>query len=182
MALSSKEKALKALRSRMRIIPSSQDIDNMFVAFRRGDDRTTAVLGATMVESMLKLAILTKFRKPLSREAEDRLFGPDRPLSTFSAKINLGYALNLCTKQDVHNLDSIRVIRNACAHDAKPTSFTTHEIMEVCRHLHLPPHLQNKRRFLRRQFLWVVGDLSVKFGTIARSDFDGPLPSDRIRR
>ena len=130
-----------------------------------------------MVEDMLRRALLAKFR-PLNNDETDRLFGPDQPLGSFSAKIKLVYALSMCDRRDAQNLDSLRAIRNAFAHDKKPLTFKTAEVREVCRHLHMPPHLQKRRNVSRPRFFWVVSDLTEKFKAIINPDPPTRLPSE----
>jgi hypothetical protein len=54
--------------------------------------------------------------RPMNREMYDRLFDGYGPLSTFSSKIDLAYALNLTTSGVHANLIIIKRIRNKFAH------------------------------------------------------------------
>ena len=60
------------------------------------------------------------------------------PVSTFSAKILLSYALGLLTKAERRQLDLIRKIRNECAHAWGHATFSTQSIRS--RVQELPDH------------------------------------------
>lgn len=163
----SRETAIKALKARMRREPTADEAKDFFIAIRRGNDRSTAILGASMVEENLKRAILAKLR-PLTNDEKDRLFGPSTPLGSLSAKIKIGYALSLYDRATQQDLDTIREIRNAFAHDLKPLTFATPEIKDLCGCLHLPKDAS--RSLSRYRFLWAVSNLVGAFIQIARPD------------
>ena len=176
-----RERALTALRQRIRREPTEEDLNGLFVSVRRSGDRAGAILGATMVEDMLRRALLAKFRT-LNAGETDRLFGPDQPLGSFSAKIKLAYALGMCDRRDAQNLDSLRAIRNTFAHDQKPLTFKTAEVHEICHHLHLPPRLRKSRNIARIRFFWVVSDLTARFGAIANPGAPSRFASENKRQ
>ena len=181
MSKSLREKALTALRQLIRREPTLPEIANFFTAIRRGNDRSTAVLAATLIDDLLKRALLSKLRN-LSGDETDRLFGPDQPLGSLSAKIKLAYAMDLCNRHDAQNLEAIRAIRNAFAHDAKPMSFKTPEVNEVCYHLHVPDSFGASRYHPKQRYLWVIGDQIEKLGLIAHPELYKNFASRRKSR
>ena len=53
----------------------------------------------------------------------DRLFGQYKPLSSFSAKIEIALAIGVIDKRIHANLNLIRLIRNDFAHEVSPLRF-----------------------------------------------------------
>lgn len=60
------------------------------------------------------------------------------PLSTFSAKIKMGYSLGLYNKLMRDELDLIRYIRNAFAHSWRKLDFESTAVVEGCACLRIP--------------------------------------------
>jgi DNA-binding MltR family transcriptional regulator len=66
--------------------------------------------------------------RPLSAEMKKRLFDGYGPLSSFSAKIDLSYALQIVPKDKYVDLVTIRKIRNQFAHSMSLVNFESPEI------------------------------------------------------
>jgi hypothetical protein len=79
------------------------------------NDRTAIIVATSMLEMQLE-DLLKAFLQP-PRKQDDELFRPERPLSTFSAKISLSYRLGVLDSTVCALLDGIRKIRNDFAHD-----------------------------------------------------------------
>jgi DNA-binding MltR family transcriptional regulator len=71
----------------------------------------------------------------LSKNKKDELFEGTGPLSTFSAKIKLAYALRLLDDKSVLTADCIRNIRNAFAHADERVSFDDEKIANLAKNL-----------------------------------------------
>ena len=82
-----------------------------------------------------------RLKTPDDEKAAEDLFGRMRPLSTFSAKIDLGLVLVLYRPQVWRDLDNIRDIRNEFAHADEPRDFNFQKIRDRCANLWLPHHL-----------------------------------------
>jgi hypothetical protein len=81
------------------------------------DDRTAAIVAASLVENNLALVIIRRFRQSLEDTDIKRLFdNRGAVLATFSNKIDMGFALNLYDNLVRDDLDRIREIRNRFAH------------------------------------------------------------------
>lgn len=82
----------------------------------------TAILGYVLVEHELDVLLRKKFKKtddPTWAELQD-----DRgPLRSFSAKISIGGALGIYDHKIQHDLNTVRIIRNAFAHSKKLLDF-----------------------------------------------------------
>lgn len=143
--------APSSLKKLMRRLPQPEDFEKALNELDTESPRAAAVLAATWLEDILRLALLYKMRT-LSDEDEDRLFLGTGPLSSFSTKIQLGYALSIYGPKSRHDLDSIREIRNAFAHVRAPISFDTKEIAARCASFHClkilaPPNLTSRKQF-----------------------------------
>ncbi len=146
--------SIKALRALMRnpIIPREDMIKHIRELTGR-NDRLIAVVGASAVEGSLRG--LLKKQMP---NGPGKLFDPRFPLSTFSATIDVAYALGLIDPVVRRNANYIREIRNVFAHRIAPTSFRTKEVAAVCRLLALGrwEHRKNTRTNMRTRFLYAA--------------------------
>ena len=88
----------------------------------------------------------------LSGEDSDRIFSGFGPLSSFSAKILMAYALGVINRRTRANLEHIKELRNAFAHASKPLSFRTLEVKAVAQLLLLPE--LTKRATPRMMFIF----------------------------
>jgi DNA-binding MltR family transcriptional regulator len=68
--------------------------------------------------------------------ARQLLDGGSAPLGTFSARIKMAYSLGLVTKRQYADLDRLRRIRNAFAHNWEPMSFNDERVAAHIRALH----------------------------------------------
>jgi len=80
-----------------------------------------------VLEDCLEAALLGKMHS-LNREMRDRLFTGYGPLSSLSAKIDVGFALALLDRVDYDRLTVLRKIRNKFAHSPKGLRFEDDEI------------------------------------------------------
>jgi hypothetical protein len=118
-------------------------------------DRGAAIVGAAFLDTLLEITILARLR-PLSRKIKDDLFGHDKPLSSFSGKINIGFALGLLTTSLHHDLMLVRQIRNKFAHRVEPLTFDDAEIRPMCERLKIPVESELRPSDPRSQFVVVV--------------------------
>ena len=100
--------------------------------FHQESDRAAAILAASFLESAL--------RERLSEHLVDdsgtkRLFAAYSPLSTFSAVIDMSFALGLMTRNMKSDLALIKKIRNHFAHHPEHTSFGSSPVSDWCRGL-----------------------------------------------
>jgi hypothetical protein len=131
-----RSKKQQSLKDMVAEPPDLADIMDMLAELENQHDRAAAVILAAQVENTLRAAILS--RMVLEEREEARLFGPDMPLGTFSAKIKIGFALGVYGPETRTDLDTIREIRNAFAHARKPIKFNTPEIAAACARLRSP--------------------------------------------
>lgn len=104
--------------------------------FANGDDRTCALLSASLLDYWLEMMLLQAF---VNRdEARQQLLADRMPLGTFSAKIELAYCLNLIPKFARDDLNLIRRIRNDFAHHLGALTFKENSLRSRCLELKTP--------------------------------------------
>jgi hypothetical protein len=131
--MANKNSSIKALRALLRdpAIPL-KDIAKHVRELTGRNDRLVAVVCGSVIE--FNLRGLLESAMP---NGPRQLFEPHAPLSTFSAKIELAYSLNLIDGNIRRNADYIREVRNVFAHRVAPTDFRTKEVVAVCKLLML---------------------------------------------
>ncbi|MDX2145871.1 MAG: MltR family transcriptional regulator [Rhodospirillaceae bacterium] len=84
----------------------------------KGPQMVTVILGSALVEHEIE-NLLLQVLKNKDSNILDELTNADGPISTFSQKILLGYALGLFDKKVMNAMKAIKKIRNAFAHARK---------------------------------------------------------------
>jgi hypothetical protein len=124
-------------------VPDAHELHSVLIQLEHistaGADRTAAVMGGAWVEKALEIAIASKL-KVLSDGDRMRLFAPESggPLSTFGAKVLMGYTLGQFGPQTRADLERINSVRNAFAHAMRWIEFDTPEVAKLCMALELP--------------------------------------------
>src|SRR5579871_1657823 len=114
------------------------DLDDVQRELYNTNDRTLAVMLASVVDLALTDLIRSRMRTDLNSEMRGALLDPDGPIGTFSSKIALAYAFGLTGPIFKHDLTLIRIIRNEFAHSRRPISFEDNESDGICSHLKTP--------------------------------------------
>ncbi len=114
----------------------------------RESDRGVALLSAAYVDAFLEKAVksrLCDMAVPKGSTLFDRLFqSANPPLGSFSAKIDLAFAMKVIGPHTYHDLHIMRGVRNDFAHDLdfdnprKGLSFEERSISDRCNNLWLP--------------------------------------------
>lgn len=127
----------KRLRKLLMQIPSHNEVIDLLGQLKSKDDhasdRAAAIVGATLLEHGLKVIILSDFVK-LNKTGTDALFDPERrgPLSSFSDRIKISYAVDLIGSKARNDLVRVQKIRNLFAHSAAKIHFGLPEISDLC--------------------------------------------------
>lgn len=95
------------------------------------NDRGACILMATNTELALNSAIFRVLQ--WDEDTRGQLISAEGPMATFVQKIHLGRSLRIYGPETQHNLEYIRLIRNAFAHSHVPISFETKEIKDAVR-------------------------------------------------
>jgi hypothetical protein len=131
------ETPAQRLKRFSKLVPDEGTIRALIYDLEKKDDELAdyaiALICATFVEKAIEVAILAHLA-PNDEEANKRIFSYDYrgPISDFSAKIKVGYAMGIYGPKTRSDLDLIRDIRNAFAHSLQPISFKTGEVGEMC--------------------------------------------------
>jgi DNA-binding MltR family transcriptional regulator len=129
-ARKSKKRTLRTLDEG--IITSREEWAEIFKEITGVSDRRSAIIMSSHVEAALS-TIIESHLIDVSDSALKPLYDRDGALSTFFAKIHLGYAMGLFDEITRDDLEVVRRVRNAFAHVRRPINFRTIEIVKECR-------------------------------------------------
>ena len=124
--------ARKALRQLIKRLPLTEEMTEISSELSSGSDRAAALIGSTIIESSLRLLIISSMRKGISPTELNELFEGEGCLTRFSSCIKVARAFDLLSHFVALDLNWIRDIRNVFAHSQAPVSFTTKEIADAC--------------------------------------------------
>ena len=88
-----------------------RDIEDLIEKASKESDTAKIIIFSSYIEE--KTVDLFKLHmRNLSKAQYNSIFGPNGPLSTFSARINLAYSLYWITEKTYQNLNKTRKLRN----------------------------------------------------------------------
>jgi hypothetical protein len=113
------------------------ELEEIWDELEKGPHRVAGIMAAASLENALEYAIAQRFSqisrtKPTEFES---LFRYPKLLSSFGAKIEIGYAIGIYGKLVRSDLDTVRRIRNAFAHSKILIDFSTPEVVNEVRKL-----------------------------------------------
>ena len=108
--------------------PQKDDLVETLHALAKQADTSYVIVATTALEELLETAVKTKMRDGLSKKVHNQIFGGYGSLSTFAAKIDIAYALEIIGDDLRGDFDAIRAIRNAFAHARKTVHFGSPEL------------------------------------------------------
>jgi DNA-binding MltR family transcriptional regulator len=132
-------------------------------------DRGAAIIYASLLEKVLETLIIKRLR-PLSSNQKNALFGRMAPLSTFAAKIELGFAIGLYSRNAYENLNMVREVRNKFAHKFEPLTFEHKKIIEL---IHKPDRMHTISKASatpKAEFILTCSILGALFFALAEDD------------
>ena len=98
--------------------------------FQAETDRGAALVGAALIDQKLKDTLAAFFAE--RRVGAELLDGGNAPLGTLSARIKAALCLGLINRDEFHECDLIRKIRNEFAHRTHGTTFSDPVIATHC--------------------------------------------------
>jgi mannitol operon repressor len=101
--------------------------------FQEETDRGAALVGAALIDTRLERLLCAHFLDP--KIAAELVTAGNAPLSAFSSRIKVSYALGLITELEFREAQTIRKIRNDFAHGVHGLSFASQHIKDLCRNL-----------------------------------------------
>jgi len=101
------------------------------------------------VEDSLRALLISRMAPGVEKAGPKDLFGPWKPLSSFNAKIRMGFALNLYGEVTFHDLDLLRELRNLFAHGRLAVDFDTPAVKRAINefHCHIRDEPDPRKRF-----------------------------------
>lgn len=151
------KKKLK-LRDLSRQHPTDAEASAILIGLTKNETPiVVAILGAGLVEYRLEQLLRPRFNRR-DDDIWEELTDVDGPLSTFAAKITLGYALKIYDDGMRKNLDIVRKIRNVFAHSKRIINFDNELICDELKQITIP----RKRRSLSTNALQVAQSLKHK--------------------
>lgn len=123
--------AKTTLRNLSTRVPDPADVEATLLHLHQHDDRTAAIVGASLVESVVERLLISSFSSSAS-DLNQRLFENRGPLSDFNSKIVVAQAFGVIGDRVADDIQRIRRIRNCFAHARLPVNFEEPAIaMEV---------------------------------------------------
>lgn len=106
---------------------------HLFEAFDKESDRGLALVTAEFFDATLERLLRARFAPGLKKRPKlmEPLFVGFGPLSTFSAKIRIGYGADLLQDWMASDLDLVRRIRNEFAHSLASKTFQDPEVSRM---------------------------------------------------
>ena len=106
-------------------VPSPEEYQVAWENVRKDGSRGSVILAGTLVEDSLRALLISRMAPGVEKDGPKDLFGPMKPLSSFSAKIRMGFALGLYGERTFHDLELLRELRNLFAHGKVAIDFNT---------------------------------------------------------
>jgi DNA-binding MltR family transcriptional regulator len=95
---------------------------------------TTVLTSVAMLEEALEAALISRMR-PLTKKMRDRLFEGYGPISSFAARVDIAYAIEIISEEDYKALLIIKSIRNKFAHSNEALGFDREDIASLAKRL-----------------------------------------------
>lgn len=100
-------------------------------------DRARVIVVASWIEEFLKVRLMNEFSKG-NADARGSLFSKNGPFSTFSGKINASFCAGWIDGDVYHDIEVIRKLRNAFAHDCGAISLDDEPHRNLLQSLKVP--------------------------------------------
>ncbi len=102
-----------------KIQDAAEAMANFLITQVMSAEASFVLLTATSIEQVLRDLLISKMRKDLSNNIRSSLFDGYGPLGSFSARIDLAFALDIITDNERSNCRVIKDIRNDFAHSTE---------------------------------------------------------------
>ena len=121
----------RTLQQIIRELPGTDEWAKLDTEIEKSSDRSAAILMASQLERFLEFAIIAHLQT-VDDDTHEALIGREGPLSTFYAKVHLGYAMGLFDSKVRDDLNTIRKVRNVFGHAVLSVGFSVTEIADEC--------------------------------------------------
>ena len=140
---------------------SHKQIFDFESSIKGADDRAAAITLGAIIDTGLERVLRNCMRK-MNKTDRENLFERG-PLSSFSSRLKLSFALGLVGPKTKHDLETINDIRNAFAHSVRKLTFKNRTIGNRMKGLHIHGILSRpgrkrplNKRPIRTQFVMVA--------------------------
>lgn len=124
-----------SLHDLSRQLPSAAQFEKIITEIDQMDGRAAALVLIALIDNLLEYSIRLNFVRLNDIRFKALFRNPTAPLSSLSAKINIGHALGIFSDEMRSQLDRMRSIRNAFAHTILAVTFNEPSIMGECNKL-----------------------------------------------
>jgi DNA-binding MltR family transcriptional regulator len=149
---------------------SQEDISTFLKELNTQTDRGAAVIAAAVLDDLLQIFISERFIE-IGSDRHDALFKKTgAPLSTFSSRIEIAYAIGLISNEMRLAFHLIRDVRNAFAHRIEQITFDYLTVADMIKTLAIPLGV-NQAKSNRAQYLELFNMLAmVIYGCLRMSN------------
>lgn len=120
--------------------PPLQDWKGFYDEFQNETPRAAVIIAAAFMDGWLR-KLIASFMVDDSKVVNE-LLGTEKktqcPLFSFGPRIKTAYCLGLISKDEYHDLEAIRKLRNRFAHRMHGLSFDDSEVVSWCNSLQIP--------------------------------------------
>jgi len=135
-------KSLRRFYKNRLVVPDSGE---MLAELTGSSDRAVVITLGAFLDSILEYVLASKMRPQATEDEFEEAFASNGPLGSFSSKIKVAYLFQLIDEPLKNQLETIREMRNACAHAKRPISFANPELANVGKRI-LHPHGSFRRQ------------------------------------
>lgn len=129
----------------------------------KSPDVALVLIEAAALEHVLRLRI-RDLMMPLSKKLNERLFEGYGPLSSFSAKVDVAFALKVISEEAYRELTLVRKIRNELAHSFEDISFRHPDVIPLCKQLKFAKEGGSNEEIFTRSTKWIGEQLLLRTG------------------
>jgi hypothetical protein len=159
--------SVKTLRAYHKEPLSSIGFDKLLEQLNNESDRAKIILLASILDDMLTYRIEHCIQVTLTAKEWEHIFRFEGPMGTFSSKIEIAYIFGCIDIKTAKQLNTMREMRNACAHSKYSLSFAVLELANVVKHLFKPIGVfspkEDTAQGIRDAF---IAEMSILFHTL----------------
>jgi DNA-binding MltR family transcriptional regulator len=133
--------SIKTLRASYRDKLKMPDPERLLKEIEGESDRAAIILAAAMLDDLLLYAIAMKLSFEPTGDEIEHIFRQAGPLGSFSARMEIALYFDVIEDETYKQLDTIREMRNACAHSKHPLDLTDPALAAVAMRLFTPEGL-----------------------------------------
>jgi len=130
--------SVKTLRAYHKEPLSSINFDDTLAQLNDESDRAKILLLSAILDDLLTYRLENCIKVDLTNEDFKHIFRFEGPMGTFSSKTELAYVFGFIDIKTAKQLNTMREMRNACAHSMYTLSFDVPELANVAKHLFKP--------------------------------------------